>query len=508
MAYALLSKEELIKTLADKDAEIEKLQKATILQIHPTIPPPDPWNLKTQDISESFEDFMLHWEIYQTASSLNTLSDITKVAIFWSALGSQGIRKCQRDWKFSDADKASVTIIIQKIRDKLKSQRLPLIDRVKFAESIRDDQESITEFVRRVESLAEHCNYGQNKDEMILQQVLKGLKDHNFQKELLSVDNLTWALAKQKISAKNACDSQLVVLQTVKSESSEVKKITKSRIRCRFCATDHKYGSKYCPAFGKDCSYCGIRNHSSKACRKKKVNSNSSDTSENESKSKSEKSRDPKKFNKKTKDSKAKDVKKVQAATSNSESDNEWWDEVQCIRRITCTNMNASRAHTQLKFKIQGETQSVNCLIDTGSDLNVIGMPNLKKLIPEPQLRKSIAELQDIQNKKIEVLGQTSFQCIHEGKKFELKFHVVDFELNPILAEQTCHVMRLIEYPDQSSKEQNSHPSSKENHAERLIQYKIQEAEKKKRELDRILSDLRHESIKHNKKREGNTSSN
>lgn len=508
MAYASLSKDQLIQVLQDKDAEIEKLQKAPVLQIHPSIPPPDPWNLKSQDISESFEDFMLHWEIYQTASSLNTLPDITKVAIFWSILGSQGIRKCQKEWKFTDAEKASVTIIIQKIRDRLKSQRLPLIDRVKFAEIIRDDQQSITEFVRRVELQAEHCNYGQNKEEMILQQVLKGLKDTNFQKELLSVENLTWALAKQKISAKNACDSQLVVLQTVKSESSEVKKITKSRIRCRFCATDHKYGSKYCPAFGKNCLYCGIKNHSSKACRKKKENSNSSDSSDNESRSKSEKAKEQKKSDKKTKDSKSKDVKKINAASSNSESESEWWDNIQCIRRITCTDTNASRAHTQLEFNVQGETHSVNCLIDTGSDLNVIGMPNLKKLIPKPHLRKSKARLQDIQNRKIEILGQTSFYCIHEGKKFELKFQVVDFELKPILAEQTCRIMRLVEYPDQPTKDQSSHSHPRDNHAERLFQGQIQEIQKKKQELDRILSDLHHKSIQYKKKRERNTSSN
>lgn len=505
MSYGLLNKDALIELLNQKDEELKKkeaelAQKVQpVIQIQPSVPHPDPWNLKCHDMSESFEDFILSWEVYQTAAQLNSLPDITKVAIFWSALGSPGMLKCQKDWKFSEADKASVTIIIQKIRDKLKNQRLPLIDRIKFTECTRksDENEPITDFLKRVENLAEYCNYGAQKDEMLLQQTLKGMQDPVFQKELLSIENLTWNLTKQKINAKKACDSQLEVLSTVKSEPKDVKKISKkSKLKCRFCDTEHNYGSKYCPAYGKFCNFCGIKNHTEKACRKKKANE-SSDESESES-NQSRKSRKPKnaentKYTDKKKSRKVKKIIKSSESSETEEDSSYWEQEVREIRQITSNKCSQSGAFVHLKLKIANKWQPVECQLDTGSASNLIGESNLKRIIPNPKILNSEIRLRDIQKHKIETLGETTIQCIRDEKKYNLIFQVVKFDQDPILSENSCRILKLIEYSNENDKAtfiHNAEINADTKKRLRNVRRDIRQAKEARRELDNILADL------------------
>ena len=43
--------------------------------------------------------------------------------------------------------------------------------------------------------------------------------------------------------------------------------VQKSWKSCRYCGEKHKWGSRYCSAYGKVCRNCGKRNHVTKVCR-------------------------------------------------------------------------------------------------------------------------------------------------------------------------------------------------------------------------------------------------
>ena len=43
----------------------------------------------------------------------------------------------------------------------------------------------------------------------------------------------------------------------------------KSGKPCRYCNKIHKWGSRYCPAYGKTCRKCGKENHFARVCRNK-----------------------------------------------------------------------------------------------------------------------------------------------------------------------------------------------------------------------------------------------
>lgn len=340
--YSNMSKEELLAQLQLRDKTLQEQQNAQqqrnqVLQVRPAIPLPENWNLKSNDHAASFEAFLRGWRIYENATSLEVWDEKTKIGVFWSALGTSGVQKCLEEWAFTDADKASVATIVEKIQEKVKAQKIPMIERIRFSEITRDidRNESLTEFVQKVEKAADYCGFGAAKDEMILHQVLRGMKDNVLQRELLSTRDLRWNDAKLKIKVKKECDEQLDVLNTVKKEPEAIKKIkAQSQDQCKYCGSRHKKEKGSCPAFGKQCNYCKGKNHFATVCLKKAKDKDSKD--ENPKKSYD-------KYKKKSENRNK--CKKIEA-----EEESDFWEsdgEVKEIRKI-----NTNRSSGAFKVEI------------------------------------------------------------------------------------------------------------------------------------------------------------
>lgn len=450
--YSNLSANELVDILKKRDDDLQKQQQRiqtltqnppanTIIQIQPSIALPEPWNLKNQDISQSFEIFMENWNIYKVATAIQTLPEAQQTAIFWSALGSAAIHQCHTNWNFSQDERRNTESIITAIRAKLTSQRIPIVDRVNFGNCERntDSDETIVEFVKRAETLADYCNFGANRDEMLLQQVIRGMKDLGLQKDLLSTANITWENAKQKIVAKKLCDTQLQVINPIKQEPQDVKKIKKKissgkaiKRKCWYCNTVHELIKEKCPAYGKTCKYCKKPNHNEAACKKKKRDENTESSEEEEE--------EIPKSSKAKKNEISKQCKRIYDTDDSAESDSDY------LTIKTITFNSAKFANTDLQLKIQGKYKSVNCQLDTGSDCNLIGLANLTELIPNPTIIQNKVQLKDIQLNTIESLGEIRIPCNHNDTKYALSFQVVKFPQKPLLSENTCTTLKLIEY--------------------------------------------------------------
>lgn len=236
MAYAQMSEAELRKTLEQRDKELADALKKNgeerqVIYMAPTIPLPAAWNLKANDITESFKDFKKSWINYLKASSASNASDQVKIGIFWAAIGIDAMKKCDDEWNFTEVDKVSVESIVAKIESKLTEERIPIIDRIRFQKCMRDvdNGETIAEFAERAEKLVDYCNFGEKRNELLLQQILFGMKDVGFQKDLVTMKKLDWKTAKQEILARKLRDSQLEALNPIKSNPESVKAVTSEK---------------------------------------------------------------------------------------------------------------------------------------------------------------------------------------------------------------------------------------------------------------------------------------
>jgi hypothetical protein len=338
----------------------------------------------------------------EASPSLAEAAERVKIRIFWAAIGPEAMKKCEEEWKFDENDKATVTAIISKIDSKLKEERIPIIDRIRFQECKRhvEEGESIFEFMERAEKLVDYCNYGEKKNELLLQQILCGMKDLEFQKELLAVKKLDWNLAKQSILARRNRDSQLDVLNP-KPDPETVKKIqtdTKYKKRCQYCGTKHKKGKEHCPVYGKSCSYCNKPNHFEKVCHKKAEDDSAESREESEEEDETDRKKKKQK-KKKLEKEKPKTLKRTQRNDSSDDS------EIFMIRK---TSNTAREITTKINLKVDSGWRSVKCHLDTGSSRNIIGIHDLKKLVKNPEIVKSTCSLRDIQNRPIKTIGECS----------------------------------------------------------------------------------------------------
>ncbi len=339
-SYTGKKADELIDLLVSRDTQLQAAQQNQS-QLSSTIPLPSAWNCNSKDPGEEFEFFMMTWENYAIATNISRLPAKSQVAIFWSALGSDGMKKCIKDWKLTAEQVASVDSIEASIKDKLKSSRISLIDRIRFGKLTQKSDESLEDFVKRVEKQVEHCSYGTLKNELTLQQVLLGMSDLKFQEALLNANTteakLTWDSLKVKVAAKKNRDDQLKVLSenlTVLTEEGSVKKIKtfEKQKPCKYCGYLHEFNKKACPAYGKSCKSCGGENHYARVCMKTKQTQQDSDEESDAEKPK--KNEQKSKKSEKEKHKKTSEKSKVKQMTEDSTSSSESEGEILKIQTI------------------------------------------------------------------------------------------------------------------------------------------------------------------------------
>ena len=187
---------------------------------------------------------------------------------------------------------------------------------------------------------------------------------------------------------------------------------SQSSIRnCKYCGKSHDQGS--CPAFGKECTKCGKKNHFKAVCK-----SGSSDKHD-QSRSRPKKGKKGKKFH------------EINASEDNGMDD--LADQVQSLfyHDVHFNNVNM-RMHTELGCQMSQNKLKQVFKIDTGADGNLIPITMFMKLYPKislEMLAKTIDKgitLFAYNNTPIKQYGTCSVKITFNGKQEICKFYVVE----------------------------------------------------------------------------------
>jgi len=71
---------------------------------------------------------------------------------------------------------------------------------------VQEDGARIADFVANLRRLAKTCNFGRYLDTTLRDQLVCGLRDRKCQRDLLSISDLTLAVALQKATAAESAD--------------------------------------------------------------------------------------------------------------------------------------------------------------------------------------------------------------------------------------------------------------------------------------------------------------
>ena len=227
-----------------------------------------------------------------------------------------------------------------------------------FSSRIQGPTESNEEFIRSLYELADKCNWEPAQQTLMLRtRILAGMKDKSLSRELQLDENVTIDNIKAKMRAKEIIirnqraeidgdQSGAGAVAAVSRRSSYDsrpktnrtlgdKQKSKSIVDCRFCGLSHVTGR--CPAYGKRCNNCEQFNHFSRVCKHKGNRS----------------------------------LKVVGCNGNDSDSDDDFFVHV-------VDGVNAKGNGWYLDCLVN--QHSINCQVDTGAQVSVIGLEQLVKL--------------------------------------------------------------------------------------------------------------------------------
>ncbi|XP_058464933.1 uncharacterized protein LOC131438735 isoform X2 [Malaya genurostris] len=120
--------------------------------------------------------------------------------------------------------------LISKLKARLDRTESDLIQRLRFNTRVQQPDETLQDFALSLRLQAEFCNYGDYKDQAILDRMVAGVKDIELKKKLLSENKLNLATAEK-------------ILETWEMTSANSKPITEKE--------DEAFALKFVPAMGR-----------------------------------------------------------------------------------------------------------------------------------------------------------------------------------------------------------------------------------------------------------------
>lgn len=259
------------------------------------LPPPDSFLPLPGEPIIPWSQWKKSFEQYLLATGLDTASSARKRAILLHLLGAEG----NRIFNSLDGTLDTYAATITALDGHFKKSRNTLFRRLEFRQRSQRPGESARQFVTDLKALAQHCNFGTMRDELIRDQLIEKTSYPRVQEELLLKDDtlkledaLTLALQIETATScaakiaegkphTNVMDNKSTALLGQSVQPVQVEnplqpaavqvarpQQTRPQRRCGNCGSNrHATRAQDCPARGQTCRRCQKPNHFAKCCR-------------------------------------------------------------------------------------------------------------------------------------------------------------------------------------------------------------------------------------------------
>jgi hypothetical protein len=264
------------------------VQTSSPLNILPGIKPPGILDIQTNP-ADNWKTYKQIWQNYAIITNLNAQPDAYKVALFLHCIGPDALKIYNGLAFASEEDSQSLTKIFEMFDLHTIGEINETYERYIFNCRNQKPDESIDVYVAALRTLAKTCNFCDClKDTLLRDRIVLGIQSQPTRKRLLQDQKLTLQKCINICRSVEAASSQLKnitndnPIENVKALSQRHRKTpntrlpappknkTRAPISCQYCGTEHPPIKEQCPAWGKSCRSCGVRNHFANVCRKVK----------------------------------------------------------------------------------------------------------------------------------------------------------------------------------------------------------------------------------------------
>lgn len=400
---------------------------------------PDPLRFEG-NIAENWRIFELDFDIFIAAAhSAKTRKE--QAYILLNVAGREAIEK-SRSFAYKAAvtnadgevvtpaeDKEDPDVLKNKFRELCTPQKNIIIERHRFNSRNQKPEEKYQSYFADLKTLAQTCEYGALKDELIRDRIVCGIISDKVRKALLRESELTLQRAIQICLISEMTDAQSSTLAQTRPLSGATgsnvdalsnckykrnpgaKSKTKSSpfvSNCGKCGSSHQRNR--CPAYGKTCHECGKVGHFGSVCRSK------SNTESNHNKNQVKK----------------KPRQRVHELLTENQDICDEDDEYFCVEGLAVDSIGDSR--DEIRSTLIVNNQEVTMKIDTGAKCNVLPLEMIRKINATAKINAdSKPNLKAYGGALVKTVGTARLPVVANDTEHELTFYVVAGKYTPII---------------------------------------------------------------------------
>ncbi|XP_064479052.1 uncharacterized protein LOC135392265 [Ornithodoros turicata] len=250
---------------------------------------------------ESWKLWIVRWERYRVISGLQRQDADTQINTFLYAMGS-GAEDVLVSLRLDDEEAKDYNKLKSRFEKHFIPRRNVIFERARFNQRSQSEHEAVEEFVTDLHRLAESCDIGSLKDELIRDRLVVGLRDKNFSEKLQLDANLTLEKAVNTARQSETVKGEQPVVRGNDLSSStptpaldavtqhpcqrtnnsrltrrptprhSAGQSVQQRSACRWCGSAQPHERAQCPQQGKQCNLCQKLGHFATVCQSRKAN--------------------------------------------------------------------------------------------------------------------------------------------------------------------------------------------------------------------------------------------
>ena len=227
------------------------------------------------------------WDAYEEVTGLRSKTSRLRVATFITCIGKEALEIHNGLPFASEEEKSDIDKVLELWETHCIGKTNIIYERYKFNNRAQEQSESIDKYVNALRALAETCEFGALKENLIRDRIVCGVRVNAVRRKLLQESSLNLTKCVDICRAAEAASAQIKEMAP-SQHPGEVDLVAKSRPfkksksikekekpsknqfvdECKFCGRQHERKKEKCPAYGQICLFCGKPNHKSNNFKK------------------------------------------------------------------------------------------------------------------------------------------------------------------------------------------------------------------------------------------------
>ena len=231
--------------------------------------------------SDSWELYIERLNFYFEANGITSSEDDLKIrrAILLSSVGKKTYKLISDLLAPEKPGEKSCEELCTLVKSHFNPKPSESVQRHKFNNPVRSNEENISDFLAALRNMAEYCNFGSSLENMLRDRLVSGINNERIQRRLLSEVDLSFKKAYEIALSMETTAQHMADLQSTHSTSNttsaSVKKVSFSQTprpksenkECYRCGKNHNLAK--CRFKDAMCHYCKKKGHIVAKCLKK-----------------------------------------------------------------------------------------------------------------------------------------------------------------------------------------------------------------------------------------------